>query len=519
MKKFTLLFSILILSFNANAQFSENFDAAAAIPTGWTIINAGGANGFVFGPGSVGSAFSAPNAAQINYDAVAHDDYLITPQITVTAGVSDQLTYYVKSQDPAYLETYEVVLSTFGLDAVDFSVVLTPAAEAASAWTQFTIDLTPYVGQSIYIGFHATGTDEFRLLFDDVVNGTAPLIAPGCAALVAPVNAATDVVATAPVVLSWTAPTSGGSVSTYDVFLGTTANPTTLLVNTSSLSTTLLSVLSVTTYYWKVIAKNSVGAAIGCSEFSFTTGINPFSPYCGPLAFATDVEPITSVDFAGIINPSSAVIDGSDGHELYLSSIAAVALGTSYPIVLKGNTGGNFTNRFIVFIDWNQNNILNDAGEVYFNGPSPIMTILNSTGIDAIQASGTIAVPSTALLGNTRMRVKKIFGTTNFIAPCLGAAYGQVEDYTVNVTPNLASNSFEAFSLKTFPNPIKDILNINYDKNISKIVISNLLGQEVLSKELNTNNAKIDLSTLSSGSYLVKVASENEVKTIKIIKE
>src|SRR5690606_29716325 len=61
-------------------------------------------------------------------------------------------------------------------------------------------------------------------------------------------------------------------------------------------------------------------------------------------------------------------------------------------------------------------------------------TIQNSTGTDGQQALGTIAVPADAELGNTRMRVKKIFGTTNFLNPCLGASFGQAEDYTINVT-------------------------------------------------------------------------------------
>ncbi|PKP14866.1 MAG: hypothetical protein CVU07_12690, partial [Bacteroidetes bacterium HGW-Bacteroidetes-23] len=78
MKKITLLFT-LFFGIVASAQFSENFDGATTAPAGWTVINGGGANGFIFGVGAPGSAFSAPNAAQINYNATAHDDYLVTP--------------------------------------------------------------------------------------------------------------------------------------------------------------------------------------------------------------------------------------------------------------------------------------------------------------------------------------------------------------------------------------------------------------------------------------------------------
>lgn len=431
MKKITLVFLFILGTITASyGQFSENFDAGTTAPAGWSVIDGGGANTFIFGVGSAGSAFSSPNAAQINYDAEAHDDYLVTPQITVTAGLNDRLTYYVKNQDPLYVEAYEVKLSTTtGAAAEDFTVVVTPEADAPNAWTQFTIDLTPYVGQSIYIGFHAVSTDKFRLLFDNVVNDTPPSVGPNCVTLTAPLNAATGVSPSPSVTLTWTAATTGPTASSYDVYLDTNANPTTLLGNQVALTRNVTGLLSTTTYYWKVVAKNSAGEATGCSVFSFTTSVDPFAPYCGPLAFATAVEPITLVNFAGINNATSATVAGATAHELFTSITGNVTAGSSYTITLKGNSDGNYTNRFIVFADWNQDGDFADAGEAY-----PItQTITNSTGVDAQQATQSLIVPPTASVGTTRMRVKKIFGTADFADPCLGAGYGQVEDYTLAV--------------------------------------------------------------------------------------
>ncbi|WP_396157265.1 choice-of-anchor J domain-containing protein [Flavobacterium sp.] len=432
MKKITLVFLFLLGTITATyGQFSESFDAGTTTPPGWSVINGGGANTFIFAVGAPGSAFSAPNAAQINYNVTAHDDYLVTPQITVTAGLNDRLTYYVKNQDPnpLYIEAYEVKLSTTTATAADFTVVVTPEADAPNAWTQFTIDLTPYVGQSIYIGFHAVSTDKFRLLFDNIVNDTPPTVAPNCVTLTAPINAATAVSPSPSVTLSWTAATTGTAAASYDVYLDTNTNPTTLLGNQVGLTRAVTGLLSLTTYYWKVVAKNAAGEATGCSVFSFTTSVDPFAPYCGPLAFATAVEPITLVNFAGINNTTSATVAGATAHEVFTSITGNVTAGSSYTITLKGNSDGNFTNRFIVFADWNQDGDFGDSDESY-----PItQTITNSTGLDAQQATQSLLVPPTATVGNTRMRVKKIFGTADFANPCLGAAYGQVEDYTLAV--------------------------------------------------------------------------------------
>jgi hypothetical protein len=177
MKKITLaVITILGTIFNTFGQFSEGFEGSTSAPAGWSVINGGDANTFLFIVGAAGAAHSGTQCAQIFYSATAHDDYLVTPQIVVTAGVNDRITYFVKNQDPAYVEAYEVKLSTTtAVPASAFSVVLTPIANAPNTWTQFTLDLTAYIGQSVYVGFHAVSADKFKLYFDDIVNDSAAL--------------------------------------------------------------------------------------------------------------------------------------------------------------------------------------------------------------------------------------------------------------------------------------------------------------------------------------------------------
>jgi hypothetical protein len=157
-------------------------------------------------------------------------------------------------------------------------------------------------------------------------------------------------------------------------------------------------------------------------------------PYCGPLEFDFNVEPMTNVEFAGIANRSDAAVDGSPSHEDFTDISGDVLAGESYDIILEGNTNGGFTNRFAVFVDWNQNDVLDDAGEVY----EITQTINGSDGNDGQQATQTLDVPIDALAGKTRMRVKKLFGTNDYLDPCLGAGFGQTEDYSINVTLPLA---------------------------------------------------------------------------------
>lgn len=523
--KTKLLAMLFALPFLSNAQFSQNFDAGTTTPTGWTVINGGDANTFVFGVGAPGSAFSAPNAAQINYSASAHDDYLVTPAITVTAGVNDRLTYFVKNQDPLYVEDYEVKLSTTTATAAAFTTTLTASAPAPSSWTQFVIDLTPYVGQTVYVGFHATSTDKFRLLFDNIVNDTAPAAGSvPCPVPVSPANGATGV-SYSSVTLSWTA--SAGPVSHYEVYMGTTPNPTTKIGNFAGTTATVTSLNGQPLngqYYWRVVAVNTPNVSTACTEYSFTTSANPFAGYCGPLTYTDGVEPITSVVFAGINNTSPSAVT-SPAHEVFLDKVATVARGSSNVMTVKGNTGGNYTDRFVVFIDWNQNGVFNDAGEVYFNTLATAVAITNSTGTDTKEATGTIVVPATAMLGNTRMRIKKNYGTTVFYDnPCMsdattGEGFGQAEDYTVTVTGTLGVNESNAKpALGVYPNPMKNILNISTaDRKVTEVTFYSADGRQV--KSVKDNISAINTDDLKAGVYVVKVKTSDAEQTFKVIKE
>src|SRR5690606_5538659 len=154
--------------------------------------------------------------------------------------------------------------------------------------------------------------------------------------------------------------------------------------------------------------------------------IVPPTPPCN-FDITSDVEPITRVDVADIDNPSDATVNGSPALEDFTSIVGHMSAGESYEIALEGNTAGNFTTYFTVFIDWNQNGDWTDAGEMYEIG-----SITNSTGTDGQQALGSIDVPADAAEGTTLMRVIKNFNVspTN---PCGSYSFGQGEDYTIEV--------------------------------------------------------------------------------------
>lgn len=58
-----------------------------------------------------------------------------------------------------------------------------------------------------------------------------------------------------------------------------------------------------------------------------------------------------------------------------------------------------------------------------------------------------------------------------------------------------------------FPNPAKDKLNISYPKslNVKSIAIYNLVGKQLKSYKVNSNNVKIDIEQIPSGIYFTRL--------------
>ncbi len=477
MKKL-LLSCFLALGIAANAQFSENFDAGTAIPSGWTVINGGGPSTFIITPGAPGSVITAPNAAQINYDSVAHDDYLVTPAITVVAGVNDRLTYFVKNQDPNYVENYEVKISTTTATAAAFTEFIKTDAPAPSAWTQVVLDLTPYLGQTIYVGFHATSADKFRLLFDNIANDTAPAVAPDCPTPATPANNTVDVDANN-TTLTWTAPTTGGPVAYYELYMDTNPNPTTKIGNYINPSATFSAATSNplvanTTYYWKVVAVNSVGAATNCDTvFTFktkefvaagcTTAPNGLYGALVPSTCNGTTAVTRTLAYAGEYSTVSLVSGNTYKFEVLLKPgyYITIATNTTTPVVLT-------------------------------HGVGPILYTATSTGLVRfyVHTDATCTGATTSATSHTRS------------VTCMGV---------------LAASENVKSDLSVYPNPFGDVLNISDVKNVKSVSVSDVAGREV--KTLKPA-AQLNLSELKAGLYIVTLKMEDGTsKSFKAIKK
>lgn len=82
----------------------------------------------------------------------------------------------------------------------------------------------------------------------------------------------------------------------------------------------------------------------------------------------------------------------------------------------------------------------------------------------------------------------------------------------------LSSSDFDRDSFTFYPNPAKDVVNFSSNNVIENITIYNVLGQEVLSKKVNSRDFTIDISNLSIGTYVVKLNPNSKSQSVKLIK-
>lgn len=173
-----LLLLAALFSTGIGAQtLNESFEGEGFPPEGWTVIDGYAGYGWKKG------VKLQHNCAYIQ-EVASTENWLITPQLRPAAGES--LHFSACIGDYASTGELRIEVSMSGTEAGSFEVLDTyytskSKGDAAhqlwkTEWREYTMDLSAYVGQAIYIGFHqAGGTD--RIYVDDVygvsLRGTA----------------------------------------------------------------------------------------------------------------------------------------------------------------------------------------------------------------------------------------------------------------------------------------------------------------------------------------------------------
>jgi trimeric autotransporter adhesin len=318
-----------------------------------------------------------------------------------------------------------------------------------------------------------------------------------------PTGVSNSSVGTTSATVSWSAVTG----TTYDVrYKAVSATTwTTLAAATNTVS---LSGLTANTAYEaqvRSICPTTSSAFSASTTFTTTTII---VTYCASKGNNTNDERIQRVALGTINNAST----GTAGYEDFTAQSTNVVRGTANTISITPFwTSTKYNEAYAVWIDYNKDGDFVDAGElVYSRAASQITPV-----------SGTFTIPTTATLGSTRIRVSMKYN--GIPTSCEAFSYGQVEDYTVNITSTAAAalattSAVEDATLNIYPNPVEDLLNVSFaQSSSSSFRILNLVGQEV--KKGNITQDAINVSNLENGMYIFEVNNGDQTITKKFVKK
>ncbi|MVO09873.1 T9SS type A sorting domain-containing protein [Flavobacterium sp. TP390] len=84
---------------------------------------------------------------------------------------------------------------------------------------------------------------------------------------------------------------------------------------------------------------------------------------------------------------------------------------------------------------------------------------------------------------------------------------------------SLSATAFDLTNFMAYPNPVKDVLNLEYTSNMTSVVVYNMIGQQVINQQVNATAAKINMTELNSGTYVVQVVIDGTTQVLKVVKE
>ncbi|WP_299130036.1 S8 family serine peptidase [uncultured Winogradskyella sp.] len=193
---------------------------------------------------------------------------------------------------------------------------------------------------------------------------------------------------------------------------------------------------------------------------------------------------------------SIGAVDENGNYVSFSSQGGAAQLGYQKPdVVARGGAA------FVI----DQNNNITQNNGTSFSGP------IMCGGIAALWQAIPDASP-TEIKNLVRQSASQYTTPDDFLG------YG-IPDLALARTLGVEQKLIDSF--KFYPNPVKDVLHFNFPVEISNYEISiyNQLGQQVAHRIMSSNTNRLNVVDLSGGIYLMKISSEQYIRTLKFMKQ
>ncbi|MCK9450991.1 MAG: T9SS type A sorting domain-containing protein [Bacteroidales bacterium] len=104
-----------------------------------------------------------------------------------------------------------------------------------------------------------------------------------------------------------------------------------------------------------------------------------------------------------------------------------------------------------------------------------------------------------------------------FLSGDLGVYPGWEADVSCTPVGIKDENLIEGFSF--YPNPTDGIVDLKSIDNIEQISLFNVLGQIVITKQVDATSSQLDISSLNTGTYFMQVTANGRLGTYRVVKQ
>ncbi|HEX4886470.1 MAG TPA: GEVED domain-containing protein [Luteibaculaceae bacterium] len=339
----------------------------------------------------------------------------------------------------------------------------------------------------------------------------------------APTSASAGSVTSSSFVISW--PAVSGAAS-YQVEFKTSSATTYTTATTTATSYTASGLSASTAYNYRVRTNCSSGTSGYTAVGTVTTSAPPAATYCASRGNSVADEWIRTVRIGTINNTSNA--NAGYANFTNLSTTLEIGEGTAITLTpgFRTNALGQsitFPEYWRVWVDLNGDGDFTDAGELAFDAGATSTTTVN----------GTVNIAAGTTPKTTRMRVQMKYNGAP--TSCEAFAYGEVEDYTVNLVDTrsaLASAAAGTVLQETllFPNPTASDAQFRFsttsdvaELEVRVVDLTGRIMQSLVYRDLERGQlieTYINTQNQQAGVYLVQVLQEGTlIHTTKLIKK
>ncbi|WP_116789355.1 GEVED domain-containing protein [Flavobacterium psychrotrophum] len=357
-------------------QYSEGYAAWIDYNDDGIFDNAteriGYSNGLVLGSnqvGVVGSSASFPIVLSCNPSLGQHRlrvramfdtaGSLVTPCGSNSYGETEDYVITITAADPCpaphtltantVTETAANLTWTQGCAESSWEIVVQPVGTGAPSGSGTVVTSTTYAATTtagISYEYYVRGICEEGVLYSPWV-GPYSFSLPQCPAIVYPLDTDPAVtIVNGIVTLDWDVPATGGTPTSYGVYIGVDPGDLDLIATVTGTSIEIVGFDYNSTYYWQVMSISNSGTTTGCAEYSFTTAGLPANDVCDG---ATSLDALTSPLYSTTIGLNDdytpACDDAFDGSP---DAFYTITVPAGYTLTI-GQTANDYDSVYAVF--------------------------------------------------------------------------------------------------------------------------------------------------------------------------